>query len=55
MPASAGAELTTVLKVTVLSVLVEAVLPLPAPSAATLAGMERTTVPLAVIPLTATL
>jgi hypothetical protein len=39
--------------VTELSVLVEAVLPLPAPSLATLAGIVAMTVPLVVMPLTA--
>jgi hypothetical protein len=46
---------TVVSYVTVLSVLVLAVLLFPAASVATLAGMEATTVPLLVIPLTATL
>src|ERR1044072_707464 len=41
--------------VTVLSVLVEAVLALPAPSIAAPAGIEAVTVPATVIPLTATL
>ena len=40
---------------TVLSVLVEARLPLPAASVATSAAIEAITVPLVVIPLTATL
>jgi hypothetical protein len=40
--------------VTVLSVLVEAVFPLPAPSLAPPAGIVALTVPLLVMPLTAT-
>src|SRR5919106_3708757 len=42
------------LNVTLLSVLVEAVLPLPAPSLATPAGIVALTVPLVVMPLPAT-
>ena len=44
-----------VVNVTVLSVLVEAALGLPAPSVATPAAMDATTVPLPVMPATATL